>query len=222
MTSDSDTHPIEQRTPSGRVTQAERRARSREALLKAAALGLSRHGFLNLTLEQVARDAGYTRGALYHQFKDKQELTLAVLAWIVELWDTEVRPLVEREKEPTEAFFALARAHAAFYQRDVARVTGTLASEFAGKDHPVGRAVVEAYTEMTDLCVDLVRTGRAKGSIPSSGPSDRVTAFGAIGAIEGVIVALHFDPPYNEIYAVRAVAGVLGIEPPEEPRLEAD
>jgi AcrR family transcriptional regulator len=63
-------------------TQAERSARTRSALLKSAARGLSRYGYGNLVLEQVARDAGYTRGALYHQFKDKEDLALAVLEWV--------------------------------------------------------------------------------------------------------------------------------------------
>ena len=51
-------------------SQAERSARSRGALLEAAARGLSRYGYGNLNLERVAAEAGYTRGALYHQFYD--------------------------------------------------------------------------------------------------------------------------------------------------------
>ena len=73
-----------------RSTQAERRARSRAALLESAARGLSRYGYGNLVLERVAREAGYTRGALYHQFKDKEELALAVLEWVNETWWREV------------------------------------------------------------------------------------------------------------------------------------
>jgi AcrR family transcriptional regulator len=76
------------------TTQADRRARSRTALLEAAARGLSRYGYANLVLEEVARDAGYTRGALYHQFRDKEELTLAALAWVLDTWDQEVGVLV--------------------------------------------------------------------------------------------------------------------------------
>ena len=53
-----------------RLTQAQRSARTRSALLESAARGLSRHGYGDLVLEDVAREAGYTRGALYHQFKD--------------------------------------------------------------------------------------------------------------------------------------------------------
>jgi len=62
-------------------------------LLEAAARGLSRYGYGNLVLEQVAREAGYTRGALYHQFKDKEDLALAVLHWADETWQREVGEL---------------------------------------------------------------------------------------------------------------------------------
>ena len=59
-------------------------------MLESAARGLSRYGYGNLVLEQVAREAGYTRGALYHQFKDKEDLALAVIAWVNENWMREV------------------------------------------------------------------------------------------------------------------------------------
>ena len=83
-----------------RFTQAERSARSRSALLESAARGLSRYGYGNLVLEQVAREAGYTRGALYHQFDDKEDLALAVLDWVNETWWREVGAPVEQEPDP--------------------------------------------------------------------------------------------------------------------------
>src|SRR4051794_12676137 len=113
-----------------RVSQADRRARSRGALLESAARGLSRYGYGNLNLEQVARDAGYTRGALYHQFKDKEDLALAVLDWVDETWREEVGPLVDSESDPAAALIALARGHAVYCRRDVARVAIALKLEF--------------------------------------------------------------------------------------------
>ena len=75
-------------------------ARSRSALLESAARGLSRYGYGNLMLERVASDAGYTRGALYHQFADKEDLALAVLEWVDETWREEVGP-PGRARRPT-------------------------------------------------------------------------------------------------------------------------
>src|SRR2546425_8418286 len=85
---------------SRRSTQVERSARSRSALLESAARGLSRYGYGNLVLEEVAREAGYTRGALYHQFKDKEDLALAVIEWVHENWMREVGGPAEQEPDP--------------------------------------------------------------------------------------------------------------------------
>lgn len=97
-----------------RFTQAERSARTRSAQLESAARGLSRYGYGNLVLEQVAREAGYTRGALYHQFKDKEDLALAVLEWVDETWWREVGKPAERQPDPVAALLALARGHAVY------------------------------------------------------------------------------------------------------------
>src|SRR3981189_293247 len=103
-------------TPAGRQrpTQAERGARARSALRESAARGLSRYGYGNLVLEQVAREAGYTRGALYHQFKDKEDLALAVLEWVDETWRREVDRAAEQEADPVAALITLARGHAVY------------------------------------------------------------------------------------------------------------
>src|SRR2546423_5310660 len=95
-----------------RSTQVERSARSRSALLEAAARGLSRYGYGNLVLEDVAREAGYTRGALYHQFKDKEDLALAVVGWADETWIREVGDPAARQADPVSALLAMARGHA--------------------------------------------------------------------------------------------------------------
>jgi AcrR family transcriptional regulator len=158
--------------PAGRrrSTQAERRARSRSALLESAARGLSRYGYGNLRLDQVAREAGYTRGALYHQFKDKEDLALAVVEWVDETWWREVGVLAEQESDAAAALIALARGHAVFCRRDVARVVMALRLEFSSQDHPVGREVERVSRELVKRCAQLINAGRRDGSIPPTPP----------------------------------------------------
>src|ERR1700685_2215477 len=109
-----------------RSVQVERSARTRNALLESAARGLSRYGYGNLILERVASDAGYTRGALYHQFKDKEELALAVIDWVDATWRREVGELIESETDPLAALMTMARGHAVLCRRDIARVAMAL------------------------------------------------------------------------------------------------
>ncbi len=195
-----------------RRSQADRRARSRSALLESAARGLSRYGYGNLVLEQVASEAGYTRGALYHQFKDKEELALAVIDWVDETWRQEVGPLVDRESDPVAALIALARGHAVFCRRDVARVAMALRLEFSGQDHPVGRRLEQVAESLVKRCTRLIRAGRRNGTIPP-GPPARTVALAFFGAMEGTVIELAGRAPHDELLAARVAAGVLGLDP---------
>jgi AcrR family transcriptional regulator len=194
-----------------RLTQTERRARSRNALLESAARGLSRDGYGNLVLEEVAREAGYTRGALYHQFKDKEDLALAVIEWVNENWMREVGEPAARQAEPVAELLALARGHAVFCRRDIARVVMALRLEFAGQDHPVGGRIEGIWETGIKRCTKLVNAARKAGSIPP-GPPARATALALFGALEGTVIALAGDRPHDELLAARAVSGVLGLD----------
>lgn len=62
-----------------RLTRKEQQQQTRECLLHAAARVFSRHGLAQASVEQVASEAGYTKGAFYANFKSKEELFLAIL-----------------------------------------------------------------------------------------------------------------------------------------------
>ncbi len=208
---DPTSRPTKPRSASDRrSTQAERSARTRGALLESAARGLSRYGYGNLVLEQVASEAGYTRGALYHQFKDKEALASAVIEWVDETWRREVGRLVEQEPDPVFALITLAHGHAVYCRRDVARVAMALRLEFSGQDHPVGRQLERVSESLAKRCARLINAGRRTGTIPA-GPPARIVALALIGALEGTVIALAGRAPHDELLAARAVVGVLGL-----------
>jgi AcrR family transcriptional regulator len=62
-----------------RRTQRERTELTRAALLSAGRRLFGLEGYASVGTERVAREAGLTRGALYHQFPDKSALFAAVL-----------------------------------------------------------------------------------------------------------------------------------------------
>ena len=203
------------RSETGRRTQADRRARTRSALLEAAARGFSRYGYANLRLERVAADAGYTRGALYHLFANKEDLALAVVKWVDETWHEEVGGLADAEADPVDALIAIARGHAVYCRRDVARVLMTLRIEFTGQEHPVGRAIEEVAERLITDCADRIVAGRDSGRLPP-GPPPRETALAYVGALQGLVILLAGQAPHDVELAERAVRGVLGLSVPME------
>ncbi|HVM40355.1 MAG TPA: TetR/AcrR family transcriptional regulator [Acidimicrobiia bacterium] len=62
-----------------RRTRQEQRAATRATLLDAAADVFARHGFHAATVDQVAEAAGLTKGAVYSNFENKEDLFLSVL-----------------------------------------------------------------------------------------------------------------------------------------------
>ena len=168
-------------------------------------------------LEDVAREAGYSRGALYHQFSGKEDLARAVLEWVDETWRSEVGGLVDRQSDPAAALIALARGHAIYCRRDVARVAMALRMEFSGQDHPLGREVERISESLVRRCVRLVKAGRRGGSIPA-GPPARAVALAFVGAIEGAVIALAGQAPDDELLVARVAAGALGLDRPPAPR----
>jgi AcrR family transcriptional regulator len=62
-----------------RLTRKEKQAKTRSSLMESAAKVFCRHGMDRASIDQVAEDAGYTKGAFYANFKNKEELFLAML-----------------------------------------------------------------------------------------------------------------------------------------------
>jgi AcrR family transcriptional regulator len=191
-----------------RRTQADRRAETRAALLEAAALGLSRYGYGNLSLAEVAAEAGYTRGALYHLFDDKEDLALAVVTWVWETWQEQVLPLADAHDDPSDALIALARGHIAYCRDGRARVMMTLRVEFAEREHPVGHAVWEIAAALRGRVERLVVRGRRSGTIPP-GPPAPVLAAAYLSALEGLAIGVAGRTPHDEALAERVVVGLL-------------
>lgn len=95
-----------------RLTRDESRARTRAAVTDAAATVFARRGFAAATMEEIALEAGFTRGAIYSNFADKEELFAAVLDERLAARVQEVKAILEANPDPNTFFAALARSNA--------------------------------------------------------------------------------------------------------------
>jgi AcrR family transcriptional regulator len=66
--------------PTTRISRGDSKARTRADLIAAARSVFLRRGFHAATLDDIAEEAGYTKGAVYSNFAGKDDLFLALLA----------------------------------------------------------------------------------------------------------------------------------------------
>jgi hypothetical protein len=97
--------------------------------------------------------------------------------------------------------------------------------EFSGQEHPVGQEIERISRALFKQCAWLINAGRTDGSLPP-GPPAKAVAVAYWGALEGAVIALAGQGPHDELLAIRATAGVLGLEGPPAlqpmPGLERD
>jgi TetR/AcrR family transcriptional regulator len=68
------------------------RSAGQQAILDAAVQLFSKHGFDGVSMRTIAQEAGVSKSNIYHHFRSKEELYLAIMqssaAWLSELVDT--------------------------------------------------------------------------------------------------------------------------------------
>jgi len=85
------------------LTPERRRQQTRDYLLKAAEQVFAERGFHGASLDEVAAVAGFTKGAVYSNFKNKEDLFLALLESRYEHDMEAVRATLESPEGPPEA-----------------------------------------------------------------------------------------------------------------------
>ncbi len=91
-----------------RLTRPERAALTRRELLEAAERRFYRDGYHGTSLEAVADEAGYTKGAVYSAFQSKADLFLALLDTIIDRRLQEVATLFDQHPVGESRLAALA------------------------------------------------------------------------------------------------------------------
>lgn len=91
------------------LRKAKKPSENRDKLIAVAHQLMATHGFAGTSTEAIVRAAGITRGALYYQFVDKQDLFRCVCEALVKrlaarLW-TETMASIEREEDELRVGF---------------------------------------------------------------------------------------------------------------------
>ncbi|MHB2024105.1 MAG: TetR/AcrR family transcriptional regulator [Mycobacteriales bacterium] len=100
------------------MSRQQQKQRTRERLLAAAETVFRRDGFHRATVEGISDEAGYSKGAFYANFKDKEALFLALVETRLNLRALAIRGANPEECRANEQAVDLAQGFAAYAESD--------------------------------------------------------------------------------------------------------
>ncbi|MEM7459322.1 MAG: TetR family transcriptional regulator [Pseudomonadota bacterium] len=175
--------------PATRRTQAERRAETQKRLLEAARTLFVEQGFAQTGLPEIVRQAGVTRGALYHHFEDKTDLFRAMavqeakaIADMINARTDAIEDASEAMVVGTEAYFdamlvpgrakiLLADAPSILGHRAAQKLTQSEGSE--SLRHGLARAIPHASSKEIDALSNVLSAAFDRAALEISQGADR-------------------------------------------------
>ena len=187
---------------------------TKERILAAAFTVLSRQGYENTSIKDIAEEAGVAQGLVHYHYKSKEQLVVAVLAFVCEK--------VELKVERGEAGALEAFEHTKAMLREM-RDTHALYIQLIGvglHDEVIGAGVREFVRADRQNVEDIARqvlAQRGQDAGPARGIAGVVWA-----AVLGIMIQDLVDPEFKADEAVDALAAMSlsAVFPGEQARAE--
>ena len=148
------------------VTKKRRREETRQKLLDSAFSVFATHGYERATVDEIVRDAGFSKGAFYVHFESKDDLFWAMLEGRIEYLQETMRgaldttqSVADNERRILEAIFALDKKDKhwpALFVEFVAH---------AARNERVREKLHEMYQRWHRFTVEMLEAGRKAGRV---------------------------------------------------------
>jgi AcrR family transcriptional regulator len=183
------------------LTPERRRQQTREYLLKAAEQVFGERGYHGASLDEVAAVAGFTKGAVYSNFKNKDDLFLALLESRYEQEMELLKEILDSAEGPPEAQLGDMVAHIR-RQYDTGQDTWTrLELEFLlyAMQNPAAREKLVAFRRMDiESVARIIEAERKRHGVESSEPADYAARI-VVALMRGINIMRLLDPAsYDE------------------------
>lgn len=168
-----------------RLTRADSRERTAQRLMDAAEQLIAAQGLDATSVEVIAEEAGYSRGAFYSNFKSKEDLFLEVLRRDQERTNQQFAGALH-EGQPLEQARARVRdLYAALYKNAASFMIWTEARMLSARDVRFRDKLATLIAERRDYVVKVIdHVYRYAGTVPAI--RLEALAMGLISLVEGV------------------------------------
>ena len=162
-------------TRTAKPTRDEKKARTRRRLLDAAADVFARRGFAATSLDEIAEEAGFSKGAVYSNFTSKEDLFLAVLDEHVQRQMLDIGDRIDRTRTTGEQVMEAGQLFMDLFQQE--RAWYLLSFEFLAyaARHPQFQVEFSARQRaQRDAIVAMLKEHAERSANPMSMPAERM------------------------------------------------
>jgi AcrR family transcriptional regulator len=183
-----------------RLTRQQQKDQTRERLLEAAAKSFEKHGYNEVSVEQIAESAGYTIGALYAHFDGKADLFMSIVEQRIDRHLGTLRGLRdvvdprERQEIAGRELRALSKREATIF---------TLLIDFGSqvvRDPKIRRRFAKRYEEIRAVIGEIIADQLEQMNIESPIPTEQL-ASATLALGDGSLVQRLIDPDRPDVFA---------------------
>ncbi len=177
------------------VSKKRRREETRQRLLDSALSIFARHGYERATVDEIVREAGFSKGAFYVHFESKEDLFWAMLEQRIATQQEVLRqaidtaePVAANERRILEAIFALSKQDESW---------PALFMEFAahaGRNEKVRQKLAAMYERWHTFTVEMLSAGQEMAHVRKD-IDVQFMASVMIALVEGSLMQSRLAPP---------------------------
>ncbi len=163
-------------------------------MLEAATSVLARSGFERATLDEIVREAGFSKGAFYVHFDSKDDLFWAMLEERISRQQEAFRQAVDYSKSMGDNVRTILNAVFGLLGKDP--LWGSLFMEFhahAARNEKVRLRLATMYEGWRQLMVDILSVSREAGRMRRDADLELMATV-LVATVEGSIIQCHLDP----------------------------
>ncbi len=99
------------------INSLSKAAKTSQFIIEKTAPIFNRNGYTGTSLSDITEATGLTKGAIYGNFKNKEELALEAFNYIVKFQMDEIRNIINDVESPLARLFAITNFHRFYYKR---------------------------------------------------------------------------------------------------------
>ncbi|HET9680082.1 MAG TPA: TetR/AcrR family transcriptional regulator [Gammaproteobacteria bacterium] len=181
-------------TSKKRLSREESREQTRQRLLEAAAIVIPREGYQGASVEDIAAEAGFSRGAFYSNFEDKDELFTALLQQLCDAEHAALDEIFEQGGSAEEMRLKIREFYAQVCREQQQLVLYSEAKIHAARDDAFRQRFNELERETRQRITGFVTRYCEEYGQHDNDKSHAQIATGLVALIHGVSFAQMIDP----------------------------